>query len=368
MISEGIKKMNLTDLKNEWILEFPAPLVIAGPCSAESEAQMLETARRIKESGASVPVFRAGIWKPRTKPNGFEGVGVIGLNWLKKVKEEYGFKTATEVANAHHVFAALEADVDILWIGARSTVNPFTVQEIAVALRGTNKPVLVKNPVNPDLPLWIGALERLLGQGIENLGVIHRGFSSYQKTKYRNTPNWQIALDFKNQFPNIPMIVDPSHICGNRTGLAAIAQEALNVGYQGMMIETHSNPDEAWSDASQQITPEVLADLLSNLKIRKTDISGYEEELGKHRTLISDIDFQLIELFSQRMKIAGKIGTIKKQNNIAIFQPDRWKEITEYASQKASETGMSQEFIEKVFKAIHEESIEVQNSIMIDKP
>jgi len=358
--------MNLNELKNDWIKEFSQPLVIAGPCSAESEAQMLETAKRIKESGAPVPVFRAGIWKPRTKPNGFEGVGVIGLNWLKKVKEEYGFKTATEVANAHHVFAALEADVDILWIGARSTVNPFTVQEIAVALRGTNKPVLVKNPVNPDLALWIGAMERLLGQGIENIGAIHRGFSSYQKTKYRNTPNWHIALDFKNQFPDIPMIVDPSHICGNRTGLAGIAQEALNVGYEGMMIETHCNPDEAWSDASQQITPEVLAELISNLKIRKSDISGYEDDLGKHRTLISDIDFQLIELLSQRMKIAEKIGTLKKQNNIAIFQPDRWKVITEYASQKAFETGMSQEFIEKVFKAIHEESIEVQNSIMIE--
>lgn len=359
--------MNLSELKNEWIQEFTEPLVIAGPCSAESESQMLEAARRIKESGANVPVFRAGIWKPRTKPNGFEGVGVIGLNWLKKVKEEYSFKTATEVANAHHVFAALEADVDLLWIGARSTVNPFTVQEIAVALKGTNKPVLVKNPVNPDLALWIGAMERLLGQDIKNLGAIHRGFSSYQKTKYRNTPNWQIALDFKNEFPNIPMIVDPSHICGNRTGLAAIAQEALNVGYEGMMIETHPNPDEAWSDASQQITPEVLAELISNLQIRNSDISGYEGALGKHRTLISDLDFQLIELLSQRMKIAEKIGTLKKENNIAIFQPDRWKVITEYATQKASETGMSQDFIEKLFKTIHEESIEVQNNIMINR-
>lgn len=359
--------MNLSELKNEWIKEFTEPLVIAGPCSAESEAQMLETAKRIKESGANIPIFRAGIWKPRTKPNGFEGVGVIGLNWLKKVKEEYGFKTATEVANAHHVYAALEADVDILWIGARSTVNPFTVQEIAVALKGTNKPVLVKNPVNPDLALWIGAMERLLGQDIKNLGVIHRGFSTYQKTKYRNNPNWQIALDFKNQFPNIPMIVDPSHICGNRTGLAGIAQEALNVGYEGMMIESHCNPDEAWSDASQQITPEVLADLISNLQIRKGDISGYEETLGKHRTLISDLDFQLIELLAQRMKIAENIGTLKKQNNIAIFQPDRWKVINEYATQKAFDTGMSQEFIEKVFKAIHEESIDVQNNIMLDK-
>ncbi len=357
--------MELKDLKNDWINEFSNPLIIAGPCSAESEAQMLETAKRIKETNAEVSVFRAGIWKPRTKPNGFEGVGVIGLNWLKKVKEEYGFKTATEVANAHHVFAALEADVDILWIGARSTVNPFTVQEIAVALRGTNKPVLVKNPVNPDLALWIGAMERLLGQGIENLGAIHRGFSSYQKTKYRNTPNWQIALDFKNQFPNIPMIVDPSHICGNRTGLAEIAQEALNVGYQGAIIETHCNPDEAWSDAAQQITPEVLADMISKLQVRNSGIAGYEDQLGQHRTLISDIDFQLIELLSHRMKVAEQIGNIKKQNNIAIFQPERWKVITEYATQKAFDTGMSQEFIEKVFKAIHEESIEVQNNVMI---
>ena len=355
--------MNLKDLENNWVKDFPSPLIIAGPCSAESESQMLETARRIKESNAEVPIFRAGIWKPRTKPNGFEGVGVIGLNWLKKVKSEYGFKTATEVANAHHVAAALEADVDILWIGARSTVNPFTVQEIAEALKGTDKPVFVKNPVNPDLALWIGALERLLGQDVKNLGVIHRGFSTYQKTKYRNIPNWQIALDFKNQYPNIPMLVDPSHICGNRTGLAGIAQEAFNVGYQGMIIETHCTPDEAWSDASQQITPEVLAELISNLQIRNSDISAFDDEMGRHRTLISDLDFNLIELLSQRMRISEKIGTLKKENNIAIFQPERWKVITEYASQKADETGMSQEFIEKVFKAIHEESIEIQNNI-----
>jgi len=290
-------------------------------------------------------------------------VGIIGLNWLKKVKDEYGFKTATEVANAHHVAAALAADVDILWIGARSTVNPFTVQEIAEALKGTEKIVLVKNPVNPDLALWIGALERLLGQNVSNLGVLHRGFSTYQKTKYRNIPNWQIALDFKNEFPNIPMLVDPSHICGNRTGLGIIAQEALNVGYEGMMIETHSNPDEAWSDAAQQITPETLAELLQNLQIRNPDISPFEGDMGRHRTLISDLDFQLIELLSQRMKISEKIGNLKKENNIAVFQPERWKVITEYAIQKADESGMSAEFIERVFKAIHEESIEVQNSI-----
>ena len=355
--------MDLKNLENNWVKEFPKPIIIAGPCSAESESQMLETAKRIKESNAEVPIFRAGIWKPRTKPNGFEGVGTIGLGWLKKVKQEYGFKTATEVANAHHVAAALEADVDILWIGARSTVNPFTVQEIAEALKGTDKPVFVKNPVNPDLALWIGALERLLGQDVKNLGVIHRGFSTYQKTKYRNIPNWQIALDFKNQYPNIPMLVDPSHICGNRTGLAGIAQEAMNVGYEGMIIESHCNPDEAWSDASQQITPEVLAELINNLQIRNSDISVSDDEMGRHRTLISDLDFNLIELLSQRMKISEKIGTLKKENNIAIFQPERWKIITEYALQKADETGMSSEFIEKVFKAIHEESIEVQNNI-----
>ncbi|WP_313216815.1 chorismate mutase [Soonwooa sp.] len=359
--------MNLNELENNWIKGFEKPVIIAGPCSAESESQMLETAKRLKESDADVSVFRAGIWKPRTKPNGFEGVGVIGLNWLKKVKEEYGFKTATEVANAHHVFAALEADVDVLWIGARSTVNPFTVQEIAQALRGIDKPVLVKNPVNPDLALWIGALERLLGQDVKNLGVIHRGFSTYQKTKYRNIPNWQIALDFKHQFPNIPMFIDPSHICGNRTGLAGVTQEAFNVGYEGAIIESHCNPDEAWSDASQQITPEVLVDMINSIQIRKSDISGYEDEMGKHRTLISDLDFQLIELLSQRMKISEKIGTLKKENNIAIFQPERWRIIADYAAQKANESGMSHEFIEKVFKAIHEESIEVQNKIMINK-
>lgn len=357
--------MTLHNLTNNWIKEYPLPLIIAGPCSAESEAQMLETAQRIKENAPHISCFRAGIWKPRTKPNGFEGVGTIGLNWLKKVKEEFHFKTATEVANAYHIDAALKADVDILWIGARSTVNPFTVQEIAEALKGTEKTILVKNPVNPDLALWIGALERLLAQDIKNIGVIHRGFSTYQKTKYRNTPNWQIALDFKNQFPNIPILVDPSHICGNRTGLAEVAQEALNMGYQGAIIETHCSPDEAWSDAAQQITPERLADLVSNLKVPNIGIEGYEKELEQHRTLISDIDFQLIELLSTRMKIAEKIGLLKREHNIAIFQPDRWKIITDYATTKANETGMSEEFIEKIFKSIHEESIEVQNKMII---
>ncbi len=359
--------MQLTDIKNDWISQFNHPLIIAGPCSAESETQMLETAGRMKESGASVSVFRAGIWKPRTKPNGFEGVGTIGLGWLRKVKEEFGYKTATEVANMHHVQAALDADVDILWIGARTTVNPFAVQEIADALKGTDRIVLVKNPVNPDLALWIGALERLAGAGIRQLGAIHRGFSTYRKTNYRNIPNWQIALDFKNQLPNIPLIIDPSHICGNRTGLSSVAQEALNLGYQGVMIETHCNPDEAWSDARQQITPETLSALLKGLIVRNEECTGFDEELERYRTLISDVDYQVIDLLSQRMKLSEKIGLLKSDNNLTVFQPDRWKAVTEYAKRKAEETGMSQEFIESIFKTIHEQSVVVQNDIMKSK-
>ena len=359
--------MELAQLKNEWFKTYPTPMIIAGPCSAESELQMLETAERIKKTGVPIPVFRAGIWKPRTKPNGFEGVGVIGLKWLQKVKEEFGFQTATEVANAHHVKAVLETDVDVLWIGARTTVNHYSVQEIADALKGTDKIILVKNPINPDLALWIGALERLLGAGIKNLGAIHRGFSTYQKTKYRNVPNWQIALDFKNQFPEIPMLVDPSHICGNREGLFSVAQEALNIGYQGVMIETHCNPDAAWSDAKQQVTPEALAGMIEKLKVRDTEISAFDEDMDRFRTLISDIDFQLIELLSQRMKVSEHIGSLKKVHNAAVFQPDRWKIITEYAARKAEETQMSREFIEKLFKSIHEQSVEIQNKIMNDK-
>lgn len=357
--------MKIQDLNKNWIQQFEQPIIIAGPCSAESEHQMLETARRMRESNAQVSIFRAGIWKPRTKPNGFEGVGLIGLNWLKRVKEEFGFLTATEVANAHHVSAALAADVDILWIGARSTVNPFTVQEIAEALRGTEKIVLVKNPVNPDLALWIGAVERLVGQNIKNIGVIHRGFSTYLKTKYRNNPNWHIALDFKSHFPNIPMFIDPSHICGNRQGLASIAQEALNLGYDGAMIESHPHPDEAWSDAAQQITPEILAKLISKLTIRSSACEGFEEKVRRHRDVISDLDLQIIELLYQRMKISEQIGALKKENDVAVFQPQRWKEIKEYTVLKAGEMGLSKDFIEKIFKSIHEESIDVQNRIMI---
>lgn len=356
--------MTLHIKESSWIKDFPHPLSIAGPCSAESEIQMLETARRIKESGALVSIFRAGIWKPRTKPGGFEGVGAIGLNWLRKVREEYGFSITTEVATARHVELALKADVDILWIGARSTVNPFTIQEIAEALQGTEKPILVKNPVNPDLALWIGALERLAGQGISKMGVIHRGFSTYQKTKYRNSPNWQIALDFMHQFPNIPMIIDPSHICGSRNLIADVAQEALNLGYHGMMIETHPDPDQAWSDAAQQITPERLSDLLNNLIIRSSVQKSPNMDIERYRSALADIDYRILELLSERMGLCEEIGKLKKHHNMPIFQPEQWTRISEHLRAKAEETGMSGQFAEKIFKTIHEESIEVQNEIM----
>lgn len=359
--------MNLLDNTGQWLKKYNRPLVIAGPCSAESEKQMLETAARMRASGSEVSVFRAGIWKPRTKPNGFEGVGTVGLPWLQKVKQEFGFETATEVATAHHVEAALAADVDILWIGARSTVNPFTVQEIATALQGTEKTILVKNPVNPDLALWIGALERLAAQDVRNLGVIHRGFSTYQKTRYRNSPNWQLAIDFKNQFPNIPILIDPSHICGNRTDLADVAQQGLNIGYDGIMIEAHPNPDDAWSDARQQITPERLQEILSGLVLRNSACSEYDEEMQLHRTTISDLDYQLVEILTQRMGAAEHIGALKKKHNLTVFQPERWREVADFAEQKAEENGLSQEFVLKLFKAIHEASIDVQNKIMTDK-
>lgn len=351
-------------MHQNWIKEFANPLIIAGPCSAESEKQMLDIAAQLDQN--YVKVFRAGIWKPRTKPNSFEGVGAIGLKWLKKVKDEFGFLTATEVANASHVKLALENDVDWLWIGARTTVNPFTVQEIAEALRDTDKVVLVKNPVNPDLDLWIGALERLQAQNIKNLGAIHRGFSTYKKTKYRNNPQWQIALDFMDKMPEIPMICDPSHICGNREGIFDVAQQAFNFEYDGLMIESHCNPDEAWSDAKQQITPERLLEILKKLELRKSDDPDalYHSQLNRLRNEIDEADQNIIETIGQRMGISAQIGELKKEHNVAVFQPERWKAIWENAIKQGEKYGLSEEFIDKLLKAIHQESIQHQNSIM----
>ena len=352
---------------NNWINQFEKPLIIGGPCSAESEKQMMTIAEEIDKD--YVKVFRAGIWKPRTKPNCFEGVGAIGLNWLKKVKDEHGMMIATEIANANHTKLALEYDVDVLWIGARSTVNPFTVQEIAEALRDTDKIVLVKNPVNPDLDLWIGALERLEGQGIKNLGAIHRGFSTYKKTKYRNNPQWQIALDFKNKLPNIPMICDPSHICGNREGLFDVSQQAFNFEYDGLMIETHCNPDEAWSDAAQQITPARLKEILVDLELRQSDDpdSIYKAGIDNLRHQIDELDSSILDTISQRMKVANAIGNLKKEHNVAVFQPERWKKIKENSVKAGATLGLSEDFIDKLLQAIHQESVAQQNKIMIKK-
>lgn len=349
--------------QNNWIKQFKKPLIISGPCSAESEKQMLETAARINPD--KVQVFRAGIWKPRTKPNSFEGVGSIGFKWLKKVKEEFGFLTAIEVANAQHVKLALENEVDILWIGARSTVNPFTVQEIAESLQGTDKIILVKNPVNPDLDLWIGAVERLQAQNIQNIGVIHRGFSTYKKIKYRNNPQWQIALDFMHQMPNIPIICDPSHICGNREDLLDVAQQAFNFEYDGLMLETHCHPDEAWSDAKQQITPERLDEILSTLVLRNSDNSNefYLSNLERLRSEIDESDQSILDAIAQRMKISQQIGQLKKEHNVAIYQPERWKEIWKNTEKMGEALGLSAQFIEDFLKAIHQESIQIQHAI-----
>ena len=340
------------------------PLVIAGPCSAETEEQVLKIAHELKDS--DVNYFRAGIWKPRTRPGMFEGVGELGLRWLKKVKEETGMKTCTEVANAAHVKLALEYDVDLLWIGARSTVSPFIMQEIADALAGTDKIVLVKNPVNPDLALWLGGIERLYTAGIKNLGAIHRGFSTYEKSKYRNTPEWQLAIEFQNKFPDLPLINDPSHITGNREMIFDVCQTALDLNFDGLMIETHFDPENAWSDAAQQVTPTTLKKIMEDLKVKKeteTAVS-YREPLENLRAQINVVDDQLIDLLGKRMQVADKIGQLKKDQNVAVLQSRRWNEILGNMVMEGSSRGLSEEFILKMFKAIHQESINHQEKII----
>ena len=345
-------------------LSIDHPLVVAGPCSAETEDQVLKIAHELKDS--DVNYFRAGIWKPRTRPGNFEGVGALGLKWLQKVKAETGMKTATEVANAAHVKLALEHDIDLLWIGARSTVSPFIVQEIADALEGTDKIVLVKNPVNPDLALWLGGIERLYSANIKNLGVIHRGFSTYEKTRYRNNPEWQIAIELQNRFPDLPLICDPSHITGKRDMIFEVSQTALDLNFNGLMIETHTNPDKAWSDAAQQVTPDSLIKLMEDLKIRKaTDTEvDYRNALNTLRTQIDVIDHQLIDILGKRMKIADAIGELKKDKNVAVLQSKRWNEILGKMILEGEQNKLSEEFILRVFKAIHQESINHQEKIM----
>ena len=351
---------------NTWLEKLAPkyPLMIAGPCSAETEEQVLATAKRLKDE--RVQVFRAGVWKPRTRPGNFEGHGEKALPWLKKVKAETGMKIAIEIANARHAELALKNDIDILWIGARTSVNPFAVQEIADAIQGSGKVILIKNPINPDLSLWIGAVERFHKAGMTDIGVIHRGFSSFRPGNYRNEPNWQIALDFKHQYPNIPMILDPSHICGRRDCIYDMAQMGLDLQYQGFMIESHYQPDEAWSDAKQQVTPERLKEIIDKLCLRKQRFQDAEalDKLAFYRNEINQLDDELLKLLSERMKVAEKIGAIKKNKSVAVLQSDRWQEIMQKTLTKSEELDLSEKFINRIFKAIHQESIEKQERVL----
>jgi chorismate mutase len=341
------------------------PLIISGPCSAETEEQVLATAQRLAATG-KIDMLRAGIWKPRTKPGMFEGVGAKGLPWLLQAKKLTGLPTTVEVANGKQVQDALTFDVDVLWIGARTTVNPFSVQEVADALRGVNVPVMIKNPINPDLELWDGAIERVARAGVKQIGMIHRGFSSYGNTEYRNAPMWHLAIDMKLRHPQMPIINDPSHICGNREMLHDTMQKAIDLDYDGLMIESHIDPDNAWSDAKQQITPEKLAELLDSIIWRKEDVNSeeYHAALEALRQKINHLDDELMQILGQRMKISEQIGNYKKENNITILQITRWNEIIERASLKGDKFGLSKEFITKYLDAVHMESINHQKKVL----
>ncbi len=341
------------------------PIIISGPCSAETEEQVVETAMRLAKTG-KVDVLRAGIWKPRTKPGMFEGIGVKGLPWLAQAKKVSGLPIAVEVATAKHVEMALQFDVDILWIGARTTVNPFSVQEVCDALRGSDVPVLIKNPINPDLELWSGGIERLQKVGVKDIGMIHRGFSNYGNTEFRNAPMWHLPIEMKRRYPDMLIVCDPSHICGNRTGLQAVAQESVDLDFGGLMIESHIDPDKAWSDAKQQITPERLAEMLGDIKWRleNTDEKEFVTALAKLREQINHIDDELLALLSQRMKISNKIGEYKRENNITILQTNRWNEILAKAVLKGDKLDLSKDFITKYLDAVHMESINHQNRVM----
>jgi chorismate mutase len=340
------------------------PIIIAGPCSAETEGQVMRTAHELFNQ--KIDLYRAGIWKPRTRPNSFEGVGKEGLAWLRRVKDETGLKVTTEVAKTQHVYEALKYGIDVVWLGARTTVSPFAVQEVADALQGVDIPVMVKNPINPDLKLWIGAIERLYKAGITRIAAIHRGFSYHGNTKYRNIPRWQIAIDLKRQFPDLPIICDNSHICGRRDILKSVAQKAMDLNFNGMMTEVHPNPDEAWSDAKQQITPSQFEEMVNDIVFRQatTDNIEFLENLDHLRQDIDELDDELLSLLSNRMKIAERIGEYKKRNNIAILQTTRWGEILERAITKGHLKGLSEEFITVMLKAIHQESINHQVKVM----
>lgn len=354
--------MNLSEIS---LFKNKKPIIIAGPCSAESEEQVLKSSIELAKTG-KVDAIRAGVWKPRTRPNNFEGVGVKALEWLRKAKEETGLPVAVEVANFQHVFDALKYNVDILWIGARTTANPFSVQEIANALKGVDATVLIKNPVNPDMELWIGALERLSQAGVTRLAAVHRGFAKYGKSIYRNEPQWQIPIELKRLYPELPVICDPSHICGNRVCLPQVAQRALDLDFDGLMIESHIDPDSALSDKQQQITPKVLNELLSLLTVRHMEVDDkvLSRKLESLRHEIDIIDDDLLLLLESRMKIADKIGKVKKDKGITILQTGRWNEIIEKTLVKGEKMGLSRQFLNTFLKSIHQESINHQNIVM----
>ncbi len=341
------------------------PILITGPCSAESEEQVMKTAQMMADNNIPLDLFRAGIWKPRTRPNNFEGIGFEGLKWLKNVKDTYGFKITTEVANTQHVFEALKVGVDVLWLGARTTVNPFSVQEVADALKGVDIPVFIKNPINPDLGLWRGAIERIYQAGITKIGVVHRGFSKFGHTIYRNVPQWQIPIELKRNFPDLMMICDSSHICGTRELLYEVSQTALDLQFDGLMLESHCDPTNAWSDAKQQVTPfDLKEQILDRLIMRTGDSTSIDDNIEDLRSRIDIIDKEIIQMMGNRIKVAQKIGEYKKKQNIAILQPARWNEIIESTMEQAKPLGLSEEFISRLLKAMHQESINHQEQIM----
>lgn len=337
------------------------PIIIAGPCSAESETQVLETAHAIKQLGM-VDIFRAGIWKPRTNPGGFEGVGSIGLQWLLKARAETGLALAIEVGDSKHVEEALAQNIDYLWVGARTTANPFSVQNLAEALQGTHSKIFIKNPVNADIKLWIGAVERMKHAGLKDILLIHRGFTQYGNTKYRNVPMWQIPIEMKRLFPELPMICDPSHICGNRISLFNISQKAVDLDYDGVMIESHINPDVALTDSFQQITPAVLGNLLSNIvwKKQNSDEIKYNEQIEHLRNQINYIDEEIMHLIANRMTLVKEIGDLKKFNKITVLQSERYNHLLQKALQKGEEIGLSEQFVKTLIEALHIESINKQ--------
>jgi chorismate mutase len=359
-----VLKLETSQIK-DWKGYKGRPFLIAGPCSAESEEQVMDTARELAQI-PEVCIYRAGIWKPRTRPNTFEGVGASGFKWLARVKKETGLMVGTEVANEKHVYEALKHGVDMVWIGARTSVNPFTVQEIADALKGADVMVFVKNPINPDIELWIGAIERISKAGINRLAAIHRGFSSYEKTTYRNQPNWQLPIELRRRIPELPILCDPSHIAGAREFIHEISQKALDLNFDGLMIESHIDPSVALSDASQQLTPNDLRELLFRLILRSPSTSDPRllDVLGELRQQIDVYDDHLIDLLEQRMKVSETIGRYKKENNITILQSARWDEIVRRAMARGKTKGLSSELIDNVFKAVHQESINCQMKVM----